>query len=82
MKAQMIPMDWSSLEGIKVPSKEILKLAAKIGIKESYNEEEYNKLNKNNDISKRFNGDIISFVIFCHEINDRILIESSNKKQV
>ena len=78
-QVQHIPMDWSEMKKIKKwPSITIVKDAMKIGIKECYTEEEMKKLNRYNDIDKVSKGDIYSFVLFCHEVYDKMLIENYN----
>jgi len=78
--SQHLLTDYSELERIrKLPSMQIVSDAIKIGIKESYSQQEYEKLNRNKDISKTTKGDILSFVFLCHEIYDKSLILKSIK---
>lgn len=78
--AQFVPMDWTEIEKIKkFPSSHIIKKAVKIGIKESYSSVEYDNLNQNGDVKRITKGDIVSFVILCHELYDRSIIKNQIK---
>lgn len=79
MRVQQVAMDWSKMKKVKKwPSLTIVREAVKIGIKESYSEHEYEKLNRYKDIEKVAAGDIHSFIMFCHEAYDKMLIENYN----
>ena len=76
---QQVPMDWSKMNKVKKwPSLTIVKEAVKIGIKECYCEAEYDKLNRYRDVEKVAAGDIHYFIMFCHEVYDKMLIENYN----
>lgn len=67
-----VPVVYDSLDRIKKrPSKDVIKDAMKIGIKECYSETEFVKLNRNNDITRITKGDIFTFVVVCHEMYDQ-----------
>ena len=73
-------MDWSEIDKIKkFPSSYVVNEAMKIGIKDRYNSAEYNRLNQNGDIKKLTKGDALTFVILCHELNDKSIIKKSIK---
>lgn len=76
---QYITMDWSEMKKVKKwPSLTIVREAVKIGIKECYSSSEYEKLNRYKDIDKVAKGDIHSFMFFCLEVYDKMLIENYN----
>lgn len=76
--AQSIPMDWEELQRItRRPALILIREAVEIGLKDEYTNEEFKKLNRNGDISKQFENDIRTFIFYCLEMSDKLLIENN-----
>ena len=76
--AQTIPMNWDELNMIKRrPALILIREAVEMGLKFEYSSVEFKQLNRNGDITKHFDNDIRTFILYCQEVSDKMLIENS-----